>query len=444
MENDDPKRKSDKFPRPSIQTGKYDPFEQTKANDKSTKPTIEKYLAASDIIERMDGLRAEINTADISEQVRRTAMEILSCMEDADGISVSDLIQSAGEIADNIKEGYSDELRRQAKIGLAAEKAAHDLSNIQTVLLNYNDPEMIRQFTQRATMLINDIVRFAEEKPLNKKEKNVTEIVRESMVFLNYNDEINVNTDFDDDCIADIDENRIALAIQNLLINASQAIEEKGEISISVNNVRIKNKGRYVCIKIKDNGCGIPGNLRKNIFDAHFTTKGQKGTGLGLAIVKENISLHNGKISLKSKPGEGTTFTVYLPASERNESKEKYEKGHLIIIDDESALSKLNTRFAERIGMSSEIFDDTNFNLEAINNAPSNSVLLIDQNLSGNLIGSDIAETIKKTRPDIKIILCTGCTDRFEFNAILKKGVCDGFLMKPYTYEDFKKALDKS
>ncbi len=110
-----------------------------------------------------------------------------------------------------------------------------------------------------------------------------------------------------EECTAWVDPELIKQALLNLIINALQAMEEGGKLTIRI------EKGNGECsISVSDTGCGIPVEVQKRIFDPFFTTK-KKGTGLGLAIVHRIVEAHSGRIHLKSRPGE-TTFTITLPA----------------------------------------------------------------------------------------------------------------------------------
>ncbi|MFH1020928.1 MAG: ATP-binding protein, partial [Pseudomonadota bacterium] len=115
-----------------------------------------------------------------------------------------------------------------------------------------------------------------------------------------------------------MDSGQISQVVQNIILNAAQAMPDGGVVDISCYNVRQEDyegdSGNYVCIVIRDNGSGIPAHLLGSIFDPYFTTK-EEGHGLGLAVTHSIVAKHGGRINVESEEGRGASFTIYLPAS---------------------------------------------------------------------------------------------------------------------------------
>ncbi|MCF7944495.1 MAG: hybrid sensor histidine kinase/response regulator, partial [Spirochaetia bacterium] len=151
--------------------------------------------------------------------------------------------------------------------------------------------------------------------------------------------------------LCDVDENQFGQVIDNLIINAQQAMPSGGTIQVkAVNRFIRKNEmpplepGEYVQIDIADSGIGMPSEMLEKIFDPFFTTK-QKGSGLGLATCYSIISKHDGTISVVSTPGEGTVFSLYLPRSMNAAVQSRYEgkkshsgTGRILVMDDEKII----------------------------------------------------------------------------------------------------------
>ncbi len=162
---------------------------------------------------------------------------------------------------------------------------------------------------------------------------------------------------------ASFDKNQIGQVIDNLIINAQQAMPLGGVISVSACNVTFSDndhpvlkRGNYVRLAVTDSGIGIPKELQKRIFDPFFTTK-TRGHGLGLATCHSIIRRHGGSIDIYSEPAKGSTFTVYLPAANESASiKAEVQKkvhqgnGAFLVMDDEAVMLALLTDMLQGFG----------------------------------------------------------------------------------------------
>ena len=159
----------------------------------------------------------------------------------------------------------------------------------------------------------------------------------------------------------EVDVGQISQVINNIVINANQAMPEGGTIEVAAGNLTIDENyslplktGEYIRVSFKDQGIGIPEKYHLKIFDPYFSTK-QEGSGLGLATTYSIIKKHNGHITVDSQPGIGTTFHIYLPASERvapekMEDKVKEGQGRILVMDDEASLGKMIVRMLGKLG----------------------------------------------------------------------------------------------
>lgn len=233
--------------------------------------------------------------------------------------------------------------QRLESIGRLSSGIAHDLNNILTPIYmsvgmmrqKLNDAEMapyiaiFEKNLRRATKLTKQIVGFSRNGSTSKQPTQVLPILTEliQLAVETFPSEIKFSTQFDSD-LAEVfaDETQMHQVLMNLCINARDAMPEGGDIIVKAENVVAETPGelplirnaRYVLLTVMDTGAGIPEEILKDIFKPFFTAKKSKGTGLGLSIVHSIILDHCGIIDVRSKVGEGTVFSIYLPVYEAN------------------------------------------------------------------------------------------------------------------------------
>ena len=228
---------------------------------------------------------------------------------------------------------HSDKL---ASIGRLAAGVAHEINNPLTGVLTYSsfllkrvkdDPEMksdleiIVRETKRCREIVKDLLDFARPISPNKKSVNIQDVIERALNIvanpLNLN-HITVHKELDPSLPEiNIDEGQLQQVFINLLMNASDAIGEKGgRISLSTTAVQQDGK-ETIQINVTDTGCGITEENLTKIFEPFYSTKDQKGTGLGLSVVWGLIDKHQGKIAVESEPGKGTTFIIRLPVGKK-------------------------------------------------------------------------------------------------------------------------------
>ncbi len=219
---------------------------------------------------------------------------------------------------------------------------AHDFNNLLSSILGNislarikNKEESVEKFldkaekaTKQAEKLTRQLLSFTKAGLPVKKTTSIAELVKETTSFVLRGANVKVVFSIPDDLWpAKVDEVQIGQVIQNLVINAQQAMPNGGTIEISAENVYFETDseiplppGPYICLKVKDEGCGIAPEYLSRIFDPYFTTK-PNGSGLGLAVVLSIIKKHDGYIRVRSTLGKGTSFEIFLPAVKKTETR---------------------------------------------------------------------------------------------------------------------------
>jgi len=274
-----------------------------------------------------------------------------------------------------------EELLRVQKlesVGILAGGIAHDFNNILTTILGNvslaknqvtPDDEIFELLNEaetastRAQTLTRQLLTFAKGGAPVKETSSIKDVIKESSLFVLRGSKAGCEFSLREDLWpAEVDVGQIGQVINNIVINANQAMPEGGIIRVAAENVIIDDgqglplkPGRYIRISITDHGAGIAEKHLSNIFDPYFTTK-QEGSGLGLATTYSIIRKHDGQITVESKLGEGTTFHIYLPASdkivpEKEEVRLIKGRGRILVMDDEVALKKNDRENAAETGL---------------------------------------------------------------------------------------------
>ena len=245
---------------------------------------------------------------------------------------------------------------------------------------------------------------------------------------------ITLNTDLDENLWnTNIDTGDFENVLLNMCINAKYAMGDKGVLTIMTANTNIGKSssekygllpGEYIRLSIKDSGCGMDRDTVAKIFDPFFTTKGDDGTGLGLSQVYGFVQRAKGSVTVESKSGKGTLFTLYFPRDNDAEQHEDNKpvadnktasvnnKMSILVVDDEVALTKLTAEILEGQGHKVETAYNANEALDKFKDY-SFDILISDVVMPG-LNGFELADKVKKDYPEIKIIMVSGYNDQFN------------------------------
>ncbi len=252
------------------------------------------------------------------------------------------------------------------------------------------------------------------------------EMIKEIATFVVRGSAIKVEFDIEEALWpVEADPSQISQVLNNLVINAVQAMPDGGIITVKAKNVILKpgklslRPGKYVQIQVKDQGCGIPKNLLSSIFDPYFTTKAE-GNGLGLAVVHSIVKKHEGHIGVKSRPGEGTLFTIHLPATEKEPERLTQAGvamilsggGRILILDDEDLIREVLSAMLESLGFETVAVGNgeemVRLYKEAMETNRPFLMVVTDITLPGQKSGLVYAEEVRKLDPDAIIVAVSG------------------------------------
>lgn len=253
------------------------------------------------------------------------------------------------------------------------------------------------------------------------------------------------------------DENQLKQAINNLLINALQAMPAGGALRLEAENIGkgaalpgLLPQGDYLKITVTDTGIGIPKEYLGKIFEPYFTTK-SLGHGLGLSMTWSVIKNHGGHVSASSVPGQGTRFEIYLPSTGRCLSmtagaRPEIQKGpgRILVLEDEEVVAKAVARMLKELGYTSVITSDGNETVRRYTEEEKAgrpfALVIMDLTIPGGLGGKEAVVKLRAAAPGAKVIVSSGYSDETVM-ADYKVYGFDAVLPKPYKYEDLAEAL---
>lgn len=326
----------------------------------------------------------------------------------------------------------------------------------------YNNLTKIESYAEKASELTRDLLSFARGGQYEVRPTDLTELIREeSKMFGSTRKEIKIFEEYEKDLwLVDVDRNQIQQALMNLYVNACQAMPDGGELRVSTKNVYLTDQSqtisdvspvRYVKITVSDNGLGIDTSIQKNIFDPFFTTKPlRKGSGLGLASVYGIIKNHGGLITVESTPGEGATFRMLLPATDKaiTECPKKNTatgiqsgEGTILLVDDEEMVIEVGEQMLALLGYTVITARDGEEALKEFGQKKGIDLVILDMTMPG-MSGRAIFEKLLKIDPEVRVLISTGYSLSTKTEQILTHAK-SGFLQKPYTLQVLSSAIHK-
>jgi PAS domain S-box-containing protein len=365
-------------------------------------------------------------------------------------------------------------IERMEAVGTLAGGIAHDFNNLMMGMLgnislilydigtespHYEKLKNIEKLIQSGSKLTSQLLGYARKGKYEVRPTSLNQLVKESSVtFGRTRKEIVIYRELAEDLSSVMaDEAQIQQVLMNLFINAADAMPGGGDLFLKTMNVTHEDigdkpykpkSGDYILLKVKDTGMGMDQKTMVRIFEPFFTTKELgRGSGLGLASAYGIIKGHGGYIDVESKKGQGATFNIYFPASEKSirktsEISERIMEGNetILLVDDEALVIDVGVQLLGKLGYTVieaksgrdaiRIFKEQNHTID---------MLILDM-VMPNMGGGEVFDQIKRIDPKVKVLLSSGYSVNGQATEILKRG-CEGFIQKPFNMEDLSKKI---
>lgn len=384
-----------------------------------------------------------------------------------------------GSIKDITERKYMEEelLKNQKlkSISVLAGGIAHDFNNILTAIIGNlsllkelaeQDSQIYSRLieTEKASLqardLTHQLLTFSQGGAPVKDTVSLVKLIEDSVTFTLRGTKVRSELSVEEKLWpVEVDESQMSRVIHNIVVNAVQAMPKGGILTVKTSNLDSGGittlsmlPGQYVSVTIADNGTGIPGKLLPNIFDPYFTTK-EDGSGLGLAIAYSIIQRHDAHIAVESEVDIGTTFTIYLPASDKEivlsaeaDISVASANGDILIMDDELIIRETVTAMLEHLGYHVECAVDGE---EAVNmyrqrlekNRPYDAVIM-DLTIPGGMGGEEAIKTLLEIDPEAIALVSSGYSQD-PIMANYKQFGFSGVIAKPFKLQKIAITLEK-
>jgi two-component system cell cycle sensor histidine kinase/response regulator CckA len=425
------------------------------------------------------GLQPERYANNENENMRRNGERVWvswtnKAVRDKDG-NIVEILCVGNDITE--RKRLQRQLRQAHKmeaIGTLAGGIAHDFNNLLTGILgnvslmlmdidsshpHYPRLKNIQKQVQSGAKLTSHMLGYARKGKYEVKPIDLNGLVKQtSEVFRRTRKEIAIHRELAEDLFAiEADQGQIEQVLLNLFVNSADAMPGGGDLTLKTTNTIHKDikgelydprPGNYVQLTVTDNGTGMDKKSQERIFDPFFTTKEMgRGTGLGLASAYGIIKAHGGYIDVESKKGHGTTFHIYLPASDkevRKATKRPVEifraPGTVLLVDDEQVILEVGQDLLEAMGYRIITAKDGKEAVEVYRkNREEIDIVVLDM-VMPNMGGGEAYDHIKEINPDVRVLLSSGFSIDGEAAEILERG-CDGFIQKPFTMKQLSKEI---
>ena len=375
------------------------------------------------------------------------------------------------------KERLQQQLQQAQKfeaIGTLAGGVAHDFNNLlmgiqgraSLMAMETGSSHTLREhicaieeYVHSATHLTRQLLGFSRGGKYEVKPVEVNELLLSSAeMFGRTRKELRIHTKpYPMGLVVEADKQQIEQVLLNIFVNAWQAMPEGGELYLETSEVRFDptgplpqglEPGPYVKLSITDTGVGMDEGVRQRIFDPFFTTKEKsRGTGLGLASAYGIARNHGGTITVHSELDHGSTFTIYLPLSDRHvrqeeEMEEPLEKGTetVLLVDDEEIIQEVAGVMLEKLGYSVVAADSGKAAVDAVGRRGDGIDMVILDLIMPGMDGGKTFERIQQLRPTLPVLISSGYAIDGQASELLKKGA-SGFIQKPFNISELSQKI---
>ena len=378
------------------------------------------------------------------------------------------------EATQRMLEERLQQARQFESLGMLAGGIAHDFNNLLTGILGNADlaladlaedarasesVRLIEQAARRATELTRQLLAYSGKERIEFHPTDVSPLVADitKLIDVSVTKRCRVQLALRDRLPAvEADATRLRQVVMNLVLNAAEAVGgDGGTVTVKTDLVHADRallsqgyiadelpEGMYVLIEVSDTGLGMTDAVKKRIFEPFFSTKFQ-GRGLGLAAALGTVRSHRGTMIVQSTVGEGTTFSVLLPASNRivmaasipAAPKSWKGQGLVLVVDDEESVRKVAARMLDRMGFRVAHASDGQAALEMFERAPGDyAAVLLDLTMP-RMGGQEALAAIRRICPDVPVVLSSGY---HEPDAVKSMEAAHGvqFIQKPYKYDE--------
>ncbi|MGE5403593.1 MAG: PAS domain S-box protein [Candidatus Saccharibacteria bacterium] len=373
---------------------------------------------------------------------------------------------------------FEQELLKTSKIeslGVLAGGIAHDFNNLLMIILgnitlaklyNGSDEKLLELLGEsekaalQAKSLTQQLLTFAKGGAPVKKVMSVAGLLRNSSTLALSGSTVMCSHEIPDDLYqVNIDEGQFSQVINNLMINALQAMPEGGSVSIKAKNTTLYpdnmmtlSSGEYVCIAIQDQGVGISKENLQKIFDPYFTTK-PTGSGLGLATAYAIVNNHEGKILVSSDIDQGARFEIYLPAVIEESITEPSHaatpvsgRGRVLVVDDDPMILDTVGNMLAALGYQADLVNDDRKGVEkyrkAFKSGKPFAAVIMDLTVPGGMGGKKALQELRKVDSHAKVIVSSGYAND-PIMAEYRKWGFDGVVPKPYGITELSRVLQE-
>jgi len=365
--------------------------------------------------------------------------------------------------------------QKMEAIGTLAGGIAHDFNNVlmaiqghtSLMLLNAHPDDShfdhltgVEDMVQKGADLTRQLLGFARGGKYEVRPTDLNELVQKSTeMFGRTKKEVKIHQKLQKGILAvEVDQTQFEQVLLNLYVNAWQAMPHGGDLYVETSDVVLDENdtkphdvkpGNYVKVSVADTGTGMDKAIQQRIFDPFFTTKEMgRGTGLGLASAYGIIKNHGGIINVYSEKERGTTFTIYLPASERQVTPRQQKAADeiltgtetILLVDDEDEVLDVGQKMLEQMGYKVLLSTNGKQAIDIYLANPDDIDLVILDMIMPGMGGGETYDRMKEVNPDVKVLLSSGYSIDGQASKILDRG-CNGFIQKPFGMKELSREL---